>query len=62
MRVELVQYPHSGDWMVAKQCALYTVGIDAKTEPDKAWKQSILAARHSPIRELRFIFKLINIT
>lgn len=61
MRVELMQYPHDGDWLVAKKCALYTVGLEAVTEPNKVWKEAILAARHSPIRELNFIFKLIKI-
>ena len=58
MKVELIKYPTSEDWMLCKQCALVTVGKDAVTEPDVAWKRKILEARHSPIRVLNFVFKL----
>lgn len=58
MKVELIKYPTSEDWMLCKQCALVTVGKDAVTEPDIAWKRKILEARHSPIRVLNFVFKL----
>lgn len=58
MKVELIKYPTSEDWMLCKQCALVTVGKDAVTEPDFMWKHKILEARHSPIRELKFVFKL----
>lgn len=58
MKVKLIKYPTSEDWMLCKQCALVTVGKDAVTEPDVAWKRKILEARHSPIRELKFVFEL----
>lgn len=58
MKVKLIKCPTSEDWMLCKQCALVTVGKDAVTEPDVAWKHKILEARHSPIRVLNFTFKL----
>lgn len=58
MKVELIKYPTTEDWMLCKQCALVTVGKNAVTEPDINWKHEILEARHSPIRVLNFTFKL----
>lgn len=58
MKVELIKYPNAEDWMLCKQCALVTVGKNAITEPNVKWKHDILEARHSPIRELKFVFKL----
>lgn len=58
MKVELIKYPSAEDWTLCKQCALVTVGKKAITEPTKEWKHAILKARHSPIRELKFVFKL----
>ena len=61
MKVNLVKYPHDGDWFLVKKLAYYTMGLEAKTPPDKFWKMNILEARHSPIRELSFIFELKQI-
>lgn len=47
--------------MLVKQCTLVTIGKEAKTPPTDEWKQKMLEARHSPIRELRFVFLLTNI-
>lgn len=58
MKVELIKHPTPDDWILCKQCALVTVGKEAKTEPTTEWKHSILEARHSPIRVLNFVFKL----
>ena len=58
MTVELIHWPTEDDWLFTKQCALETVGLNAVTPPDFDWKRKILMARHSPIRELRFAFKL----
>jgi thymidylate synthase ThyX len=58
MKIELIKYPNAEDWMLCKQCALVTVGKNAITEPNVKWKHDILEARHSPIRELKFVFKL----
>jgi hypothetical protein len=58
MKVELIKYPTAEDWKWCKECALETVGKKAITEPDLKWKHDILKARHSPIRELNFRFRL----
>lgn len=61
MNVEMIKYPDEQDWMICKMCALETIGKEAKTQPDAEWKHKMLEARHSPIRELRYYFKLTNI-
>ena len=61
MTVKLIEYPGEADWLAVKQRALVTVGLDANTAPDEAWKRKILAARHSPIRRLHFAFLLQNV-
>jgi len=58
MNVEIIKDITSEDWMLVKTLALSTCDMKAKTEPTFEWKQKILVARHSPIRELKFIFKL----
>lgn len=58
MNIELLKHPTTEDWILCKQCALVTIGKDAKTEPTGQWKHNILKARHSPIRVLNFVFKL----
>lgn len=60
-KVELIKYPTDEDWMFVKECALGTVGKKAINPPDEKWKMDILRARHSPIRELRFAFRLTGI-
>lgn len=47
--------------MLVKQCTLVTIGKEAKTPPTDEWKQKMLEARHSPIRELRFVFLLTDV-
>lgn len=61
MKVTLIKYPTDEDWFLAKQCALVTIGKKAITPPTEEWKRSILRARHSPIRELKFVFYLSDI-
>lgn len=56
MNVELIGYPTEQDWMECKRRALVTIGKKPVTAPDSTWKHSILEARHSPIRYLRFSF------
>lgn len=53
-KITILEYPTDEDWIAVKQRALVTVGLKAKTPPTKEWKYSILKARHSPIRRLRF--------
>ena len=58
MEIEIIKAPTAEDWMLCKRCALVTVGKDLVTAPTPEWKHKILAARHSPIRELKFVFEL----
>lgn len=58
MKVELIKYPSNSDWFLVKELALSTCDMKAVTEPSTEWKEKMLLARHSPIRELHFIFKL----
>lgn len=61
MEIKMLEYPTEADWLAVKQRALVTVGLNAKTAPTDEWKRSILEARHSPIRRLRFAFLLEDI-
>lgn len=61
MRVTCTEYPTEQDWIACKERALVTVGLKAKTPPTEEWKKSILRARHSPIRRLRFSFFIEDI-
>lgn len=61
MRIELLKYPSDDDWMLCKACTLVTVGKEAKQPPSADWKHKLLRARHSPIRELKFVFLLKDI-
>lgn len=59
--IEIIRHPTDEDWMLVKECALVTIGKEAKTPPTEEWKTAMLKARHSPIRELRFVFLLTDI-
>lgn len=61
MKVSLIKYPKLSDWMLAKQCALVTVDRDVMRMPTKEWEHKILAARHSPIRVIDFLFYMEDI-
>lgn len=61
MKVELLKYPTEEDWKICKQLTLVTVGKYPVKPPLLEWKKKILAARHSPIRELEFVFVLTDI-
>ena len=61
MKVTCIEHPTDQDWIACKERALVTVGLKVKTPPDDDWKRAILKARHSPIRRLRFSFKLEGI-
>jgi thymidylate synthase ThyX len=47
--------------MFAKECTLETVGKKAVNPPTYPWKIGMLKARHSPIRELKFAFRLTDL-
>lgn len=61
MNIEIIKHPTAEDWILCKKCALVTIGKNIKTEPTWEWKHDILKARHSPIRELKFVFYLEGI-
>lgn len=61
MRITLYKYPTETDWYTVKYCSLVTVGKVPILPPDEIWKKKMLNARHSPIRELKFIFRMENI-
>lgn len=61
MEIELIKYPTADDWMLAYRCALITIGKKPVRQPADKWKRSILRARHSPIRELKFVFEFTDI-
>ena len=57
----MIKYPTEADWLLAKQCTLVTVGKETSKPPTEKIKRDILRARHSPIRELRFVFYLTDV-
>lgn len=61
MNIELLKYPDESDWMMCKKCTLVTVGKNSDIAPKPEWKHKLLKARHSPIRELRFIFRITDL-
>lgn len=61
MKIKLIEAPTENDWAEAYRRALLTVGLKPIKPPDAEWRRSILRARHSPIRRLRFSFLLENI-
>lgn len=61
MDIQLIKFPAHEDWMICKMCTLATVGLNVKNPPTEEWKHDLLEARHSPIRELHFVFRLIDI-
>ena len=58
MKVELLKYPEEKDWAWVKTCTLNTVGKTSTKAPTEEWKEKILLAEHSPIRELWFGIKM----
>lgn len=61
MTVEIIKYPTEEDWMLAKKCTLVTVGKESNNPATEQFKRDMLRARHSPIRELKFLFYLTDI-
>lgn len=61
MQINLIKYPMDEDWIMVKKCALTTIGKSSITLPTSEWKESVLLARHSPIRELNFIYEIKDI-
>lgn len=61
MKIELVGVPTKDDLMWMKDCTLVTVHKKAVNPPTTEWLHKMLEARHSPIRELWYRFKLEDI-
>ena len=61
MNVSIVKYPTEEDWLLVKQCTLVTVGKETEVPPTEKFKRDLLRARHSPIRELKFVFLLTDL-
>ena len=56
--VKLIKSPTEEDWDLVKYLALLTANKKMINKPTFEWKHKILKARHSPIRELKFIFEM----
>lgn len=61
MEIELIKYPTNEDWLLVKKCTLVTVSKDSDKLPTTEFKQKLLKARHSPIRELRYVFRITDL-
>ena len=61
MNVQIIKHPTEEDWLLVKKCTLVTVGKETNTPPTDKFKADLLRARHSPIRELKFVFYLTDI-
>ena len=62
MKISIDYYPMLEDWLRVENIARMTANLAEKDEaPTDSWKRRILAARHSPIRELRFGIMLVDI-
>ena len=58
MKVQIVKYPTEQDLLWCRQCTLNTVGKTTTKQPTEKWLKELLAAEHSPIRELWFGIKM----
>lgn len=61
MKIDIIKYPTEEDWLLVKQCTLVTVGKESDKPATEAFKRKLLRSRHSPIRELKFVFYLKDI-
>lgn len=61
IRVKLIGAPNDDTWFEVKRRALITIGKTPTTLPTPEWINSILEARHSPIRCAVYSFEFENI-
>jgi len=61
MKIKLIKIPNDTDWLNVKDSALTTMGLSIKNRPDSKWKLMILKSEHSPIRDLWFSWKWIDL-
>ena len=57
-KVEILKHPTEEDWMWCKTCTLNTVGKVSAKLPTDEWKNKLIQAEHSPLRELWFGIKM----
>lgn len=57
-KVEILKHPTESDWMWCKTCTLNTVGKTSTKLPTNEWKEKLVKAEHSPLRELWFGIKM----
>lgn len=57
--IEMIKSPTEEDWAWCKTCTLNTIGKKViGSIPTDEWKRKIIAAEHSPLRELWFGFRM----
>lgn len=62
VRVELLRVPTDEDKLLCKMCAFATEGKDTDSIPTDEWlRNRMLKPRHSPIRELKFVFRFAGL-
>lgn len=59
MKAEILKI--SGNWLDVKAAAMATIGKLAGSKPSSKWKEKMLLAEHSPIREIVIKFRWIDI-
>lgn len=50
-----------GNWNDVKESAMTTIGKEAGTSPSSEWKRRMLLCEHSPIRQLIFKWKWVDL-
>lgn len=61
LSVNILSVPSDEDWLMSKKLAYRTIGKETEKQPDEYWKQMILGAEHSPIRNLLVRWEWINL-
>ena len=59
--VQMITYPTDADWLLVRNAALETQRKQSTKTPDFELRQKYLMAEHSPIRELWYRFRIIDI-
>jgi hypothetical protein len=60
-KVEFISSPSDVDWLNVKNKALGTIGKETNKFPTDNWKAMILMSEHSPIRDLIYSWKWVDI-
>ena len=60
-KITLIGYPGPEDWMEVKRRALVTIGKHPVTPPKSEWIESMLCARHTPIRYAMYSYEFEDI-